>query len=79
MSGVNIPSIPATVDPNVRQAINELKARIVALQAQVVTLERQTTSTTTTSTTASGVVSEAPQDDRIYVRRNGQWEVLYIT
>jgi len=69
---MNIPSIPTSVDPNVRQAINELKNRVAALQ-----LATGTSTSQAVATTNNGI-SDAPSDGLPYVRRNGQWEILKI-
>lgn len=71
---VNVPSIPASVNAQVRQAIAALKDEVIALQAA----NSKTTSTVAMTTTVSTGIPEAPLDGQIYVRRNGTWEVLNI-
>lgn len=78
---VNIPSIPASVDPNVRRAISELKDKLEELQKLVGTQGNTVVQLQKTPATANALawLSSTPMDGLIYVIRNGQLEVLHLT
>ena len=73
---MNIPAIPSSVDATVRQAINELQNEVKRLQAALTVQANTQVSVTTTVSTVGMPV--CPNDGRLWVGRNGNWEVLNI-